>query len=78
MAETQARTKALLFTHPECEYSTMLRDELTAAGTQFDEVDLSKNSDRWDEVVKLSGGDRITPVLVAVDGTVEVGYHGIG
>ena len=56
----------------------MLRDELTAEGTQFDEVDLSKNSDRWDEVVKLSGGDRITPVMVAVDGTVEVGYHGIG
>ncbi len=56
----------------------MLRDELTGKGTDFDEVDLSQNPDRWDEVVQLSGGDRITPLMVAVDGTVEVGYHGIG
>ena len=71
MAEAQTRTRALVFTHPNCEYSAMLREELTGKGTQFDEVDLSQNPDRWDEVVELSGGDRITPLMVAVDGTVE-------
>ena len=78
MAEAQTRTKALVFTHPDCEYSAMLRDELTGRGTDFDEVDLSQNPDRWDGVVQLSGGGRITPLMVAVDGSVEVGYHGIG
>ena len=78
MAEAHSRTKDLVFTHPDCEYSAMLRDELTGNGTEFDEVDLSEHPDRWDEVVKLSGGDRITPLMVTVDGAVEVGYHGIG
>ena len=78
MAEIQTRSRALLYTHPDCEYSVTLKEELSEAGTAFDEIDLSKSPEYWDEVVRLSGGDRITPVLVAVDGSVEIGYHGIG
>ena len=78
MAKTRARLKALVFTHPDCEYSEILRDELINNGTEFNEVDLSQNPERWKEVIKLSGGDRITPLMLDVDGTVEVGYHGIG
>ena len=78
MAQTETLARALLYTHPDCEYSTILKDELIADGTQFDEIDLTVHPERWDEVVQLSGGDRITPVMVARDGSVEIGYHGVG
>ena len=42
------------------------------------EIDVSKSPEYWDEVEKLSGGDRITPVLVKSAGTVEIGFRGIG
>ena len=39
---------------------------------------MSKNPVKWSEVEKLTGGDRITPVMVTSEGRVEVGYKGIG
>ena len=45
---------------------------------QFEEIDVSKQPEMWKEVEKLSGGDRITPVLVNSDGKVEIGFRGIG
>ena len=33
--------KTLLDTHPDCPYSGAVRDELDAAGTKFEEVDLA-------------------------------------
>jgi glutaredoxin len=55
----------------------MLKEELDQAGTEYDEVDLSKSPDKWFELELLTGGDRTTPVMVTGD-SVEVGFHGIG
>ena len=67
-----------MYTHPECGYCSLLKEDLAAKGSEYVEIDLSKNPERWSEVEALSGGDRITPVTVQPDGTVEIGYKGIG
>ena len=72
------RAKALVYTHPTCGYCDMLKSDLANQGLEFDEIDVSKQPDMWGEVERLSGGDRITPVLVTADGEVEIGYKGIG
>ena len=52
--------------------------ELIEKNLEFEEIDVSKTPEKWKEVEKLSGGDRITPVLVNPDGSVEIGFRGIG
>ena len=73
-----SRDTAIVYTHPTCGYCDLLKDDLRANSIQYDEVDVSKQPDMWDEVERLSGGDRITPVMVTADGDVEIGYKGIG
>ena len=72
------RDTALVFTHPTCGYCDLLKDDLKQHGTQYEEIDVSKRPDQWTEVERLSGGDRITPVMITADGDVEIGYKGIG
>ena len=67
----------LLYTHPECTFSDALKDELDEAGTQYDEINLALSPDKWAELEELTGGERITPVMVEGE-TVSVGFHGVG
>lgn len=67
----------ILYSHPECDFSNMLKEELDEEGVKYTEIDMSLHEDKWPEVEKLTGGDRTTPVLVR-NGEVEVGFHGIG
>jgi glutaredoxin len=69
--------KPIVYTHPECGYCPMVKQDLIAAGTEYEEIDLSRHPEAWADVERVSGG-RTVPVLVNADGSVEVGYHGIG
>ena len=69
--------KVLLYTHPECTICVSVKMELNEKGTEYEEIDLAEQPERWEEVEKLTGGDKITPVKVE-DGEVTIGYHGIG
>ena len=66
-----------LYTHPDCNYSDALKDELDNKGEIYKEINLALNPEEWDSLVKLTSGERITPVLVNGD-AVEIGFHGIG
>ncbi|MBA31298.1 MAG: hypothetical protein CL748_02050 [Chloroflexi bacterium] len=70
--------KNIIYTHPTCGYCDLLKEDLISQNELFEEFDVSIDPSLWSEVEKLSGGDRITPVLVRGDGTVEIGYKGIG
>ena len=72
------QTTAVVYTHPECGYCSLLKEDLAAQGVGYEEVDVSRDPSKWSEVEELTGGDRITPVTAHPDGTVEVGYKGIG
>jgi glutaredoxin len=66
-----------LYTHPDCTYSDALKSELEELEVSFVEIDLSIDPDKWATVEELTGGERITPVMVTGD-VVEVGFHGVG
>ena len=69
---------AIVYTHPTCGYCDLLKEDLIKEGVPFREIDVSKEPDKWAEVERLSGGDKITPVMVKASGEVEIGYKGIG
>ena len=70
-------TTVTLYTHPECGYSDALKEELDEAGTAYQEIDLAVRPEAWADLEKLTGGERITPVMVEGD-AVSVGFHGVG
>ena len=67
----------VLYTNPDCSYSDALNEELTDLALDFEEINLALKPDLWEKVEELTGGERITPVMVTVD-KVEVGFHGVG
>ncbi len=69
---------AIVFTHPTCGYCDLLKEDLAKDEIPFREIDVSKRPEMWGEVERLSGGDKITPVMVTATGEVEIGYKGIG
>jgi glutaredoxin len=73
----EATTTILLYTHPDCNYSDAQRADFVKDGVEFTEIDISVHPERIDELVQLTGGERITPVLVEGD-KISVGYFGVG
>lgn len=69
---------AIIYTHPTCGYCDLLKEDLVNDQIQYREIDVSKEPDMWSEVERLSGGDKITPVMITATGEVEIGYKGIG
>ena len=67
----------VLYTHPECSFSDALKDELNTAGTAYEEINLALRPEAWTDLEALTGGERITPVMVEGD-AVSVGFHGVG
>ena len=69
--------RPILYTYPGCGYTTDLKRELKKKAVEYDEVDLSLEPDRIPELLLLTKGDRLTPLLV--DGErVQIGHNGIG
>ena len=54
-----------------------LKEELIELALDFEEINLALNPELWEKVEELTGGERITPVMVTGD-NVEVGFHGVG
>ena len=69
--------KVVLYSHPECTYSEALKEELDEAGVVYEEIDLALRPEAWDALEELTGGERITPVLIEGE-AVTVGFHGVG
>ena len=75
---TQEKTATIiLYTHPDCNYSDAQRDDYQKQGVAFHEIDLTVHPEAVPELERLTGGERITPVVVEGE-TVTVGYHGVG
>lgn len=69
---------AILYTRADCSYSGALKHDLDRAGISYREIDLLEHPEAVPDVERLTGGERITPVLVEPNGQVTVGYHGLG
>ncbi|NQY90033.1 MAG: glutaredoxin [Deltaproteobacteria bacterium] len=66
---------ATLYVKTGCPYCAALRDRLQAEGKPFSEINILDQPERVPELLKLSGGERIVPVLVD-GGRVEVAPDG--
>ena len=67
----------VIYTRPDCSYSDALLHDLDKDDVAYTQVDLELYPDRIDELERLTGGERVTPVMVEGD-LVIIGYHGIG
>ena len=65
----------LLYTRTGCPYCDAKRTELAARGARVREIDVSARPQAVAELLKLTGGRRIVPVVVE-DGRVAVAPDG--
>ena len=76
--EAMVTTPALIvYTRPDCSYSDALVHDLDKDGIDYEQIDLEVHPEQIPEVERLTGGERITPVMVEGD-LVIIGYHGVG
>lgn len=72
-----SETALIVYTRPDCSYSDALLHDLERDGVEYQQIDLELHPEHIDALEKLTGGERVTPVMVEGD-LVIVGYHGIG
>ena len=65
----------LLYTHPDCAYSAAAKMELRRNKVEYLEIDVAKQEDKIPELLELTNGDRVTPVMVE-NGQVTIGFKG--
>ena len=72
-----AEPTIIIYTHPDCEYSTTLKNELDKSKAKYKEIDISIVPGATEELLQITKGQRITPVIVEGE-RVTIGHYGIG
>jgi glutaredoxin len=73
---TQEATSTLIvYTHPDCAFSAAAKMDFRRRRVQYQEIDLAKDPDRIPDLLALTDGQRITPVIVDGD-KVTIGFNG--
>jgi glutaredoxin len=67
--------RVTLYTRDGCAHCARQRDAIAAAGDTVSEVNLSREPQAMTELLKLTGGRRVVPVLVR-GGKIEVAPEG--
>jgi glutaredoxin len=65
----------ILYTHPDCAFSAAAKMDYRKRKIAYTDVDLSKETDKIPALLALTGGERVTPVIVD-HGTVTIGFKG--
>ena len=68
-------SNTLIYTHPDCAYSSAAKMDYRKRKIEYTEIDLSKKADQIPALLELTNGDRVTPVIVE-DGVVTIGFKG--
>ena len=72
---TDNSANLVIYTHPDCSFSSAAKMEYRRNRTPYTEIDLAKQPDQIPALLELTNGERITPVIVQ-DGNVTIGYKG--
>jgi C_GCAxxG_C_C family probable redox protein len=67
--------KVVLYTRPGCPFCAQARQDLEERGVSYEEVSIAGNPKAVEEVMRLSSGAGIVPILVSGD-EVKVGFGG--
>ncbi|MYC38955.1 MAG: hypothetical protein F4X66_18900 [Chloroflexi bacterium] len=68
-------SEVIIYTHPDCAFSAAAKMDYRKRKVAYEDVDLSKQEDRIPELLALTKGERVTPVIVE-NGTVTIGFKG--
>ena len=68
-------SEVVLYTHPDCAFSAAAKMDYRKRKIAYEDVDLSKQENRIPELLALTNGERVTPVIVE-NGTVTIGFKG--
>ena len=68
-------SNTLIYTHPDCAYSSAAKMDYRKRKIDYTEIDLSKKADQIPALLELTSGERVTPVIVE-DGVVTIGFKG--
>lgn len=68
-------SQVILYTHPDCAFSAAAKMDYRKRKVAYEEVDLSRQEDRIPELLALTKGERITPVIVD-NGDITIGFKG--
>ena len=68
-------SQVILYTHPDRAFSAAAKMDYRKRKVAYEDVDLSKQEDRIPELLNLTNGERVTPVIVE-NGTVTIGFKG--
>ena len=68
-------SEVILYTHPDCAFSAAAKMDYRKRKIAYEDVDLSKQEDRIPELLALTNGERVTPVIVE-NGAVTIGFKG--
>ena len=74
---TQQTATVVIYTQKECSYSDAAMSEMDEEGTAYTKIDIDDVPGAKEELLKLSNGEPITPVMLIGD-EVVIGYHGLG
>ena len=73
---TQASQETtILYTHPDCAFSAAAKWDFRKRKIEYLEIDVSQKPDKIPDLLELTNGERLTPVIVE-NGTVTVGSKG--
>ena len=73
---TQGNQPAVvLYTHPDCSFSAAAKMDYRRSNVEFLEVDVSREPDKIPDLLQLTDGERLTPVIVD-HGQVIIGFKG--
>ncbi len=64
-----------MYTKPGCPYCAAAREHYDGRGIEYEEIDVIDNPAAQKEVLALSGGKRIVPVVVD-HGEIKIGWNG--
>ena len=64
-----------MYTKPGCPYCAAAKEHYGGQGIEYEEINVVDNPAAQKELLKLSGGERIVPVVVD-KGEVKVGWGG--
>jgi glutaredoxin len=70
-----AQVETIIYTHPDCAYSSAAKMDYRKRKVEYTEIDLSKQVDQIPALLALTDGERVTPVIVE-DGEVTIGFKG--
>ncbi|MEE9443714.1 MAG: glutaredoxin family protein [candidate division Zixibacteria bacterium] len=64
-----------MYTKPGCPYCTAARENYNDRGVEFEDINVIDNPMAQEELLKLSNGQKIVPVIID-NGEVKIGWGG--